>query len=89
MTNPESTKKPPSIGSGSRAGQRPLAIALTLACAAAAVLVRLIPYQLRPPNVAANGALSVFGGARAPIWIALPAQILSLVVSDKYKQCSE
>jgi hypothetical protein len=58
------------------------AAGLTLAYAIVAVFVRLIPYGVRPPNFAANGSLSIFGGARAPIWIALPAQILSLVVSD-------
>jgi hypothetical protein len=63
-------------------GRRPFAIALTVVYAIVAVLVRLIPYGVRPPNVAANGALSIFGGSRAPIWVALPAQLLSLVISD-------
>jgi hypothetical protein len=62
--------------------RRPFAIALTVVYAIVATLVRLIPFGVRPPNVAANGALGVFGGSRAPIWVALPAQLLSLVVSD-------
>src|SRR5262249_20600109 len=57
--------------------QRPFAIALTLVYAVIAILVRLIPFGVRPPNVAANGALSVFGGSRAPIWVPLPAPLLS------------
>src|SRR6476660_906392 len=64
------------------ASRQPLAIALTLLYAVIAILVRLIPYGVRPPNVAANGALSVFGGTRAPIWVALPAALLALVTSD-------
>src|SRR5262245_3078754 len=62
--------------------RRPLAIGLTLVYAVIAILVRLIPFGVRPPNVAANGALSIFGGSRAPIWVALPAQLLSLAISD-------
>ncbi len=74
------TPRPP--GEKERAARRSFAIALTVVYALVAVLIRLIPYGVRPPNVAANGALSVFGGARAPIWIALPAQVMSLVLSD-------
>src|SRR5262245_1826122 len=70
------------VTQGTPPNRRPLAIALTIVYAVVAILVRLIPYGVRPPNVAANGALSVFGGSRAPIWVALPAQLLSLVVSD-------
>jgi len=63
-------------------GRQSFAIALTVVYAVIATLVRLIPYGVRPPNLAANGALSVYSGARDPLWIALPAQLLSLVISD-------
>lgn len=82
MSNMDLIKSPRAADEKARAARRTLAIGLTVVYAIIAVLVRLIPYGVRPPNVAANGSLSVFGGARTPIWVALPAQLLVLTISD-------
>lgn len=58
------------------------AVWLTLIAAVASVVIRLIPFGVRPPNVAANGSMGLFGGARTPWWCALPLMLLALIVSD-------
>jgi hypothetical protein len=82
MSTTQLDKTPETSGERVGAGRRAFATGLTIAYAIVAVFVRLIPYGVRPPNFAANGALGLFGGSRASLWIALPAQILSLVISD-------
>lgn len=57
-------------------------IGLTILYGVIAVFVRLIPFGIRPPNFAANGALSLFGGAKLPLLVIVPIQLASLAVSD-------
>src|SRR5262245_5684116 len=66
----------------SRPSPRPIAIGVAVVTAVVSVAIRLIPYGVRPPNVAANGSLGLFGGARTPLWLAAPLLLLSMVVSD-------
>lgn len=68
--------------SKTHASSRPLAIGLMVASAVLSVVIRLIPFGLRPPNVAANGSMGLFGGARVPMWLAIPLQLAALAVSD-------
>jgi len=64
------------------ATRRPVAIGVMVASAALSIVVRLIPYTMRPPNFAANGSLGLFGGARVPLWLSAPLQFAALVISD-------
>lgn len=59
-----------------------VSLPLTLFFAVLAALIRLIPFGVRPPNFAANGALSLFGGAKLPLYLILPIQFAVLACSD-------
>src|ERR1051326_6330129 len=45
------------------------------------ILFRLIP-GIKPPNFAPIGAMGVFGGARFPLWLALPLPLITMIISD-------
>src|SRR5437660_1619196 len=57
---------------------------VTLAVAAMVLsgLLRLVPYPFRPPNFGAIGALSLYSGARLPLWAALFAPLGVMYVTD-------
>lgn len=61
---------------------RGIALGLSLFYAVLSIVIRLIPYGMRPPNVAANGSMGLFGGARLPLWQAIPLQLAALIISD-------
>jgi hypothetical protein len=54
---------------------RPVALSLTVAGA----VVRLLPH---PPNFAPVGALSLFAGARLPVWQAYAVPVVLMLVTD-------
>lgn len=60
----------------------PAPIRLAILYGMIAALIRLIPFGIRPPNFAANGALGVFGGAKVPLYVSIPIQLASLAASD-------
>src|SRR5438093_714547 len=69
--NPEPKATPPS--------PRPLAIGVMLLTS---IVFRLIPYGVRPPNVAPIGASGLFSGGRFPLWLAFLLQLVAMVISD-------
>jgi hypothetical protein len=63
---------------------RPAALGLTLLFAAAAAATRMVPYEYRPMNFAAIGALALFAGSRLGLLPAIIAVIAAMGVSDVY-----
>jgi hypothetical protein len=47
-----------------------------------AAAFRIIPFVLRPPNMAPVGGFSLYGGARLPLWQALLLPMLAMGISD-------
>lgn len=55
---------------------------LAIAAALLSILMRLLPYTIRLPNLAPVGAFSLYAGARLPIWAALTMPMAVMGISD-------
>jgi hypothetical protein len=63
---------------------RPAALLLVLVVAAAAAVTRMVPYEFRPMNFAAIGAVALFAGARLGLLPTVLAVFAAMGVSDYY-----
>ena len=63
---------------------RPLALLLVGVAIPCAILIRLIPYEYRMPNLALNGALFLFAGARLGPWPWRVLPFIATAVVDLY-----
>ena len=46
------------------------------------IVIRLVPFTVRPPNFTSFGALSLYAGARLPIWAAFGLPIGGMLIAD-------
>jgi hypothetical protein len=63
---------------------RPVALLLVLLVAAAAAVTRMVPYEYRPMNFAAIGAVALFAAARVGLLPAILAVVAAMGISDYY-----
>jgi len=75
-------KQPSGEKTSTESRRDPWQLPMTTAYGVLAILIRLIPFSLRPPNFAAHGALGLFGGAKTPLYFIIPVQWATLAVSD-------
>lgn len=57
---------------------------LAIAAALLSIVMRLLPYTVRLPNLAPVGAFSLYAGARLPIWAAVSMPLAVMGISDYF-----
>jgi hypothetical protein len=57
---------------------------LAIAAALLSIVMRLLPYTVRLPNLAPVGAFSLYAGARLPLWAAVTMPLAVMGISDYF-----